>query len=136
MNYVEFHKDKCINCDLCSEVCSLHKLGRIQPSAAAIRVTRDPSPYLGERRCAVCDMAHDRACVDSCPEDALIFDESAGVIRFDAGACTGCLNCLDACPNVARDPLSGRIMICDLCDGSPLCVEWCPEHALTWEGRA
>lgn len=136
MKYVEFHKEKCISCDLCSEVCSLTKLGRIQPSAAAIRVTRNPSVYLGERECAVCDMTHDRACVDSCPVDALTYDEGAGVVRFDAELCTECLACLDACPNVARDAGSGRIMICDLCDGDPQCVQWCPEGALTWEGKA
>ncbi len=136
MNYVEFHKEKCISCDLCSEVCSLNKLGRIQPAAAAIRVTRDHSTYFGEMRCAVCDMGHDRACVESCPVDALTFEESSGVVRFDADLCTDCGACLDSCPNVAQDAISRRIMICDLCDGDPMCVQWCPEAALTWEAGA
>ncbi len=136
MTYVTFHKEKCIACDLCSEVCSLSKLGRIQPAAAAIRITRDHSLYFGEMRCAVCDMAHDRACVDSCPVDALTFDEPSGVVRFDAEPCTDCGACLDSCPNVAQDAISRRIVICDLCDGDPMCVQWCPEAALTWEADA
>lgn len=111
----------------------MNKLGRIQPAAAAIRITRDPADYFGEMRCAVCDMAHDRACVESCPVEALTFEESSGVVRFHADLCTDCGACLDSCPNVAQDALSRRIMICDLCDGNPMCVQWCPEAALTWE---
>ena len=135
MNYVQFHEEKCIDCELCSDVCSLSKLDRVQPSAACIRISRDPSQYFGDMRCAVCDMCHGRACVDACPQEALVYDEAAGVVRFVADLCSDCGTCLDACPNVAQEAEGRRIMICDLCDGNPLCVKWCPEGALTWEGR-
>jgi carbon-monoxide dehydrogenase iron sulfur subunit len=134
MNYVQFHQEKCIACDLCSDVCSLSKLDRVQPSGACIRVTRDPSEYMGSMRCSVCDMALERACVESCPEEALVYDDEAGVVRFQQELCSECGNCLDACPNVHLDEVTRRIMICDLCDGDPQCVRWCPEGALTWEG--
>jgi Fe-S-cluster-containing dehydrogenase component len=58
------------------------------------------------------------------------------VVRFDADLCTECLACMDECPNVGRDVKSGRIMVCDLCEGDPMCVKWCPEGALTWEAWA
>ena len=44
--------------------------------------------------------------------------------------------CVEACPNVRLDAVGSRIMICDLCDGDPLCVKWCPEGALTWGGAS
>jgi carbon-monoxide dehydrogenase iron sulfur subunit len=110
----------------------MNKLGRVQPSASCVRVRRDSRIYFGEFSCAVCDMSHDLACVDSCPADALELDEKTGVVRFKAEECTSCLACVEACPNVAYDGVSGQIMICDLCEGDPLCVQWCPEGALTW----
>jgi Fe-S-cluster-containing hydrogenase component 2 len=136
MHYIEFHEEKCIACDLCSGVCSLHKLGRVQPAGACIHVTRNPSEYLGGTRCSVCDMTHERECVESCPTGALVWDEAAGVVRFIEEECTRCGACVDVCPNVHLDAVDARIMICDLCDGDPLCVKWCPEGALTWGGAS
>jgi carbon-monoxide dehydrogenase iron sulfur subunit len=136
MQYIEFHEEKCIACDLCSGVCSLNKLGRVQPAGACISVTRDPAEYFGGMRCSVCDMSHDRECIESCPEEALVWDEAAGVVRFVQPLCTECGACLDACPNVHLDAVGARIMICDLCDGDPLCAKWCPEGALTWGGAS
>ncbi len=136
MKYIEFHEEKCIACDLCAGVCSLNKLGRVQPAGACIHVTRDPAEYLGRSHCSVCDMSHERECVESCPAEALTWDEAAGVVRFDADECTECGVCLEACPNVHIDAVDARIMICDLCDGDPLCVRWCPEGALTWGGAS
>lgn len=136
MQYIEFHEDKCIACDLCSGVCSLSKLGRVQPAGACIKVTRDASEYLGGMRCSVCDMSHERDCVDACPADALVWDETAGVVKFVEEECTNCKVCLEVCPNVHLDAVGLRIMICDLCDGDPLCIKWCPEGALTWGGAS
>ncbi len=136
MNYIEFHPDKCIFCDMCMSVCSLNKLGEIKPASACIRIGRDTSVPFGEPICTVCDMTHERACVEACPTEALVYDEEAGVVRFIADECIMCESCLEACPNVNIDRASERIMICDLCDGDPLCVKWCPEGALTWEGRS
>ena len=73
---------------MCSGVCSLSKLERIKPSAACVRIARDPGQSFGEPSCTVCDMSHERACIDACPVDALVYDEEAGVVRFDAELCT------------------------------------------------
>ena len=136
MSYIAFHMEHCVYCDLCSSVCSLSKLERVQPRGACITIDREGDDAFGELCCSVCDMTHDRACVASCPEEALVWDADAGVVRFVSELCTMCESCLDACPNVHFDAVTERIMICDLCDGDPLCVKWCPEGALTWEGRS
>jgi anaerobic carbon-monoxide dehydrogenase iron sulfur subunit len=134
VHYITFDKDKCVLCDMCLGVCSLNKLEQIKPAAACIHISRDPLVSFGKPTCTVCDMTHERACVDSCPTEALEYDETSGVVRFDAGLCTMCENCVDACPNVGIDREAEKIMICDLCGGDPLCVKWCPEGALAWGG--
>jgi Fe-S-cluster-containing dehydrogenase component len=136
LSHVEFDKDKCTDCRMCMQVCSTNKLGRVTPAAACIQIDRERSKYYGDMGCRVCDMTHERACVDACPVEALVYEPDLDVVRFDAELCTECLACLDVCPNVARDVKSGRIMICDLCDGDPLCVKWCPEGALSWGAEA
>jgi Fe-S-cluster-containing dehydrogenase component len=118
------------------QICSMSKLGRIAPAAACIQIGRDRSQYYGDMGCRVCDMTHERICVEVCPTGALAYDADADAVRFDAELCTDCLACLDACPNVGRDAVSGRIMICDLCEGDPMCVKWCPEGALSWRAGA
>ena len=87
-------------------------------------------------RCSVCDMTHDRACVDACPEEALVWDDGGRGGPLRRGALHDVRELPGRCPNVHLDAVGERIMICDLCDGDPLCVKWCPEGALTWEVRA
>jgi Fe-S-cluster-containing dehydrogenase component len=136
LNRLTFDKDKCTDCRMCMQICSMNKLGRIAPAASCIQIERDRSEYFGDMGSRVCDMSRGRACVEACPEGALTYDPALDVVRFDAESCTECLACLDACSYVRQDAKSGRIMICDLCDGDPMCVKWCPEGALSVEGLA
>ena len=75
MSHVEFDKDKCTDCRMCMQVCSMNKLGRVTPAAACIQIDsgRAPSTY-GDMGCRVCDMTHERACVDACPVEALVYE--------------------------------------------------------------
>ena len=60
--------------------------GRVQPGGACIRITRAPHEYLGAMRCSVCDMTHERACVESCPTGVLTFgrvDRAGTIISLD-----------------------------------------------------
>jgi Fe-S-cluster-containing hydrogenase component 2 len=49
------------------------------------------------------------------------------------GLCVDCHACRDECPQeaIAYEPDRGAYNICDLCDGRPECVLWCPEGALS-----
>ena len=46
--------------------------------------------------------------------------------------CNGCAWCVEACDygSIQLHPDSRIAFVCDLCDGEPKCVEWCPEEAL------
>jgi Fe-S-cluster-containing dehydrogenase component len=50
----------------------------------------------------------------------------------DEDKCNGCAWCIEACDYgaIMLHPDRKVVFICDLCDGKPKCVEWCPEEAL------
>ena len=66
------------------------------------------------------------------PKDALEQSIESGVIIIDTDKCNGCGWCIEACDfgTISLDAENKVVNICDLCDGEPKCVEWCPEEAL------
>ena len=130
---LNFVNEKCVNCRLCEEVCSFRLTNSVYPDVAAIRIGREEgrwgTPYA--MVCNLCDGLEEQKCITACPEEALILGN--GIIVWDEEKCTLCELCVDACPQkgVAYDSRSERIYTCDLCGGEPLCIEWCPEEAIT-----
>jgi Fe-S-cluster-containing hydrogenase component 2 len=55
-----------------------------------------------------------------------------GIIIVDDEHCNGCAWCVEACDfgSIQLHPETKAAFVCDLCDGKPQCVEWCPEEAL------
>jgi Fe-S-cluster-containing dehydrogenase component len=58
--------------------------------------------------------------------------EETGVIMVDDDKCNGCSWCIEACDYgaITLHPELKKVRICDLCEGDPKCVKWCPEEAL------
>ncbi|MCJ7767759.1 4Fe-4S binding protein, partial [Candidatus Bathyarchaeota archaeon] len=54
------------------------------------------------------------------------------VLIVDERKCKGCDWCVQACPHggIALHPDKGFVVACDLCDGEPKCIGFCPEEAL------
>lgn len=79
-----------------------------------------------------CRHCEDASCVAACPRDALEQSEEKGVIMVDEEKCTGCGWCDEACDYgaIQLHPERKVVYVCDLCEGEPKCVEWCPEEAL------
>ncbi|MCL5266101.1 MAG: 4Fe-4S binding protein [Chloroflexi bacterium] len=129
-----FDADKCVNCHYCEKVCSCRWVGQIKPAVSAIQIDR--LERFGPISARVCDLCTGRAaqeCIVACPTGALKLQD---VVRFDKDLCTQCLACVGACPRhaVAFDEAQERIVVCDLCDGQPLCAAWCPENVVSMEG--
>jgi len=79
--------------------------------------------------CILCEKA---PCVTSCPTKALFKSES-GIIRVEDKNCNGCGWCIAACKfgAIASHFEKNTVVICDLCEGNPKCVEFCPKEALS-----
>lgn len=123
---------KCLGCLICEFACSAKKEKSIDSSLSRIRVVNlEPTGSMA----IACVLCEDPMCVKSCPLNALARSEENGVIMVDESRCTGCSWCLNACPfgAIAFNPTKKAVVICDLCDGDPECVKYCPfEGALTF----
>ena len=124
--------EKCTGCKICEFVCSGYKEGEFNPLLSRIRTVK-VGPILNTAlACRLCD---DPVCVRACPSKALSQNEDSGLINVDTDKCTGCGWCVEACEfgsiTLPRD--RGYVIICDLCDGDPKCVQMCPKDALSFE---
>jgi len=101
------------------------------PTRARIRIVAD---LLGDGRfdATYCRQCEDAACAETCPEEAITFDEAVRAWLVDADKCLACGACVDACPYgaILLDPVTDGATKCDLCLGAVRCVEICPPHAL------
>ncbi|MGM0689129.1 MAG: 4Fe-4S dicluster domain-containing protein [Bacillota bacterium] len=79
----------------------------------------------------VCTQCENPFCMHSCPVEAISKSEKTGAVLIDKERCTGCGNCEKACPDgMIQLDVSGKADKCDLCDGDPLCVQYCVPKAL------
>ncbi len=76
----------------------------------------------------------DAACVKICPTEALVRNTATGAVAMDRGRCISCRMCVAACPfgNMLWDETYHCVQKCDLCDGEPRCVPFCPTGAIAW----
>ncbi len=131
---VDCDPDKCTGCTVCEYICSLVKEGSFNAHKSRIRTTRLHSLVNISIACRLCSPA---PCVTACPRDALTQSEETGVIMIDDDKCDGCSWCIEACDYgaITLHPEEKVVRICDLCDGDPECVKWCPEEALDFVTR-
>lgn len=126
---------KCTACRSCELICSFGKLQKFNPNRSRIKVVE--LDYLGFSNPAVCIQCQKPACVNACPTNALT-KTSLGTISLDQENCNGCRLCGAAClfGGIRFEPATGMPLICDLCGGKPLCVDWCHTGALKTVGTA
>ena len=122
--------DKCTDCRVCELVCALENENTFDPKLSRIKV-------LGLHQLVnipvSCHFCEDALCVSSCPRDALMQCEETGVIMVDDTKCDLCGWCIESCKHGAMfvNQEKKTVMTCNLCKGTPKCVEWCPEDALS-----
>ncbi|MCS7114828.1 MAG: 4Fe-4S dicluster domain-containing protein [Candidatus Bathyarchaeota archaeon] len=128
--FVAVDPSKCTGCSLCEYVCALEKNEALWiPLRSRIRVVRITPAFNVAMACRLCE---DAPCVKACPRDALTQSVENGVILVNEARCDGCGWCVPACPygGIALHPDKTSVLVCDLCEGEPKCVEFCPEEAL------
>ncbi|MCL4466090.1 MAG: 4Fe-4S dicluster domain-containing protein [Chloroflexi bacterium] len=126
---------KCVGCRLCEVACSLVKTGRVNPSQARIAVTifDEEGFYMP----VVCYQCTEAWCKAACPAAAIEKDEKLRRYIVNEERCVGCRICNAACPfgTISFSQKTGKAFKCDLCDGEPTCVAYCPTGALRYEER-
>jgi carbon-monoxide dehydrogenase iron sulfur subunit len=128
--FVSVDPSKCTGCGICEYACALEKGEAVwNPIKSRIRVVRLTPLFNFALACRFCE---DAQCVTACPENALTQCEKTGILMVNEKKCKGCDWCIQACPHggITLHPDKGIAMACDLCDGEPKCVEFCPEEAL------
>lgn len=128
--FVAANPSKCTGCSLCEYVCALEKKESFwNPLRSRIRIVRLTPAFNIAMTCRFCE---DAPCVKACPRDALTQSEENGVIIVNEARCDGCGWCVPACPygGIAVHPDKPSVLTCDLCNGEPKCIEFCPEEAL------
>jgi carbon-monoxide dehydrogenase iron sulfur subunit len=123
---------RCTGCRTCELACAVSHGRQMMPARSRVRAfsfsERENIPIL----CLQCD---DAACVRVCPVEALVRNEATGAVEVAEDRCILCNLCIPACPfgNIYIDPGTSRIVKCDLCRGNPICAQFCPTGALSFE---
>ena len=137
--------ERCTGCKSCEAACK--QANGIGPGAYRNRVLwlADPELPVLDFLTVTCQQCERPACLQACPvhPKALSKDPETGVVRVDTGRCTGCGECVLACPYGAMgyDPVAHHAVKCDLCaprrarGEGPACAAVCPTRAIRFDGR-
>ncbi len=137
--------ERCFGCKSCEAACKQeHRLG---PGEYRNKVV-----WLGDFEgegldflTLTCQHCERPACLRACPVNPKAIDRNpaTGVVRVLEDRCTGCGECVIACPYSAMgyDPSGHHAVKCDLCPDrrsaglDPACASICPGHAISFGER-
>jgi len=132
--------ERCVGCRVCELVCSERHEGTFRPSRSHIQVLSFDETVQDVP--VVCQQCADAPCLAACPSGALSRNKKTGAVVVDPEVCTQCQTCVEACvvgdgavePHtklaIRFDDQAQAPAKCDLCDGDPQCVKFCPTQAL------
>jgi Fe-S-cluster-containing hydrogenase component 2 len=135
---IEHDSSLCAGCSVCSLMCSLYQEGETIVALSRNEMERDP--FAGSYSMSVCRQCLSPSCYEACPQkdSALCIDKETGAKYVNSEECTGCGECVNACPQktpgIRMSPQDEFAFKCDLCrgrDNGPICVEYCGQKALT-----
>ena len=128
--------EKCTGCMICELVCALKNTGQWHPALSRIKVVADRKRELFLPM--VCAHCIDPFCVDACLMNVIAKDPRTGLTIRNESACIGCRACEISCPfgSCLYDYTTDTVVNCDLCQGDPICVKYCPFDALRYISQA
>ena len=141
---IRFDRKACVACKRCVIECAIaHSeskdlagaLVEDPPPESRVQAKVDDKGRVAIVRCRHCEKPK---CVEACEAGALTKPGPGEAAEFNIDVCTGCFECVEACPfGAIRPSRSGKTVIkCDLCverieaGGAPACVEACATGAL------
>jgi Fe-S-cluster-containing hydrogenase component 2 len=123
---------KCTGCRTCELACAFsHAQNKKVARSRIYPVAHAPDQYVPVA-CLQCD---DPACAKSCLFDAISRNEETGAMDIDKDRCVRCNACVAACPFGCAlvDEVHEEVVKCDICEGTPACVQFCPTQALVYK---
>jgi len=134
-HYVVSIPERCTGCRVCELACSMVHDRVFNPEKA--RLTIYASSLEAMEKARICIHCEEPTCKGACPVEAISKDERTELVSVDSDICTGCGQCVEACPYEAMKlhPGTGKAIHCDLCGGYPQCVAYCKPGALTFDGK-
>ena len=128
-----YNASVCTGCRQCETACSLCNEGVMGSGLSRIHI-RGSAIHGNDFGVSVCQQCVEPLCLKTCPADAISVDPVKGTRVVDEASCTGCSECIAACPftppNVRLNKEKGVAFKCEVCD-DPLCVKMCVHNALS-----
>ncbi len=124
----------CTGCQLCQLACSAVHEKAFNPEKARLKIIHeytDEGIHIASKHCNFC-----KKCEEACPVGAI--SNNGRWMIVDHNICIGCGDCGRACPKnvIYPNDQNRKSIICDLCGGSPKCVEWCPKGVISLYEKA
>lgn len=141
MKKVKFDRNTCMSCRACENACGeRHSSYEGWPEVLMAEPTPIPRVRVSLKKekphLVRCQFCKNPKCMEACEHGAITHEED-GFVRFDDEKCTGCWECIEACPFdcIEKDEIHEIAVRCDLCEGyeNLACVSACPTEALTIE---
>jgi len=137
--------ERCTGCKSCEVACKQeHRLGPGEYRNKVVWSAGVDDPALAFLTLA-CQHCERPACLRACPVNpkAIVKDPASGVVRVLEDRCTGCGECVIACPYSAMgyDPNGHHAVKCDLCaerraqGQTTACASVCPTRAISFGAR-
>ncbi len=124
--------NKCTGCRMCETTCTMYHTGKVNRNMARMNVVH--LYQIGIDGPVVCLHCKERYCMD-CPSNAITLGKQ-GQIIISPTLCTLCGKCERNCPIGAIQIFKKIVYVCDLCGGSPKCVEACTEEAIIYTPKS
>jgi anaerobic dimethyl sulfoxide reductase subunit B len=138
---ISFLQGKCIQCHACEVACKSWRNVELGVNWRSVKnIWQGSYPEVKLTSVSIgCMHCTEPACIDACPEGAIVKREEDGIVIVDQELCTGCMLCKEACPfNVPQFGADEKMQKCDLCLGridmdsqNPPCVSTCPTGSIT-----
>ncbi len=137
--------ERCFGCKSCEAACKQeHRLGPGEYRNKVVWLGSSNGEGL-DFLTLTCQHCERPACLRACPVNpkAIAKDPATGVVEVLEDRCTGCGECVIACPYSAMgfDPAGHHAVKCDLCPDrrseglEPACASICPGHAISFGER-
>lgn len=130
MKKIQLKQERCTGCRLCEMVCALSHEGEMNLGVSRIQIDPSSESYFQPRICLQC-----QECPPSevCPNEAFQWDKETGFVKIIMEECDMCGLCVPECPFSSVFEKNGKILVCNVCEGKPKCVELCHKQAIRFD---